>query len=509
MKWHPFSDVITDATSKFTKIKASGYQSQGLYKIIDQGKELIAGYTDDANLVNGKLLPVLIFGDHTRALKYADTPIALGADGAKALWVNPELADARYVYYYLRSIQIKEAGYSRHFKFLKEIEIPIPFKEGIPDFESQLRIAHLLGKVEGLIAQRKRHLHQLDELLKSVFLEIFGDPMRNERGWDKPPLRAFGKISTGNTPPRSDSSNYGGEYVEWIKTDNITADSVFVDTAAENLSETGAKRGRIVSQGALLVACIAGSVESIGRAALTDRVVAFNQQINAVQPAADVHPLYLYGLFKLSRKYIQSQATKGMKKILTKGDFEQIPMIKPPFDLQQRFAVAVEKIEILKARYRQSLADLEVLYGALSQHAFRGELDLSRVSISAQHIANGPIGDQAPVSMPTVQEAPAIVLPMQDLSVEQLSTSSGLQVLLAHWLDVYSAQLGKAVFSQEHFVRAAQQRLGELHPDVELELGKIAHEYIKDWCFAALENGQLVQVFDEASKCIQLKAVQA
>ena len=381
MKWHSFSEVVIDATSKFTKIKASDYLAQGRYKIIDQGKEPIAGYTDDANLVNGQLLPILIFGDHTRALKYEKDPIALGADGAKALWVNPDLANPRYVYYYLRSIQIKEAGYSRHFKFLREIEIPIPFKDGAPDIDDQIRIAHFLGKVEGLIAQRKQHLQQLDDLLKSVFLEMFGDPVRNEKGWDKPELKSFGKISTGNTPPRNEPANYDGDFIEWIKTDNITGGVVFVTPAAEHLSEIGARRARTVTNGALLVACIAGSVESIGRAALTDRPVSFNQQINAIQPSKNVSPLYLYGLFKLCRAYIQSHATKGMKKILTKGDFEKITMIKPPFNIQNQFAVIVEKVEGIKSRYQQSLADLEALYGALSQQAFKGELDLSRVPL--------------------------------------------------------------------------------------------------------------------------------
>lgn len=203
MKWHPFSEVVTDATSKFKKIKASNYKAHGKFKIIDQGKDPVAGYTDDVSLVNGQLLPVLIFGDHTRALKYEDQPIALGADGVKALWVNPDVSIARYVYYYLRSVVIKEAGYSRHFKFLKEIEIPIPFKDGAPDFNDQIRIAHLLGQVEGLITQRKRHLQQLDDLLRSVFLEMFGDPVKNERGWSKEPCSKVAEIITGH-PFKSD-----------------------------------------------------------------------------------------------------------------------------------------------------------------------------------------------------------------------------------------------------------------------------------------------------------------
>lgn len=245
----------------------------------------------------------------------------------------------------------------------------------IPPLEDQVRIAHLLGKVEGLIAQRKQNLQQLDELLKSIFLDMFGDPVRNEKGWNKPKLKQFGSISTGNTPPRKDASNFSDiQYIEWIKTGNISTDSVYIAQATEYLSESGVKKGRTVSSGALLVACIAGSVESIGRAALTNRTVAFNQQINAIQPNCEVNPFFLYVLFKLSKAYVQSHATKGMKKILTKGDFEKIKMINPPFDVQNQFATIAEKVESIKARYRISLAELESFYGALSQKAFKGEL---------------------------------------------------------------------------------------------------------------------------------------
>ncbi|HOG44586.1 MAG TPA: restriction endonuclease subunit S, partial [bacterium] len=72
--------------------------------------------------------------------------------------------------------------------------------------------------------------------------------------------------------------------------------------------------------------------------------------------------------------YIQNQATKGMKKILTKGIFEKIIMIKPPTKLQNQFAEIANKVEVLKAKYQKSLEELENLYGSLSQRAFRGEL---------------------------------------------------------------------------------------------------------------------------------------
>lgn len=373
----------------------------------------------------------------------------------------------------------------------------------LPPLDDQIRIAHLLGKVEWLIAQRKQHLQQLDDLLKSVFLEMFGDPVRNEKRWDKPELKAFGKISTGNTPPRNEPANYDGDFIEWIKTDNITGDAVFVTPATEHLSEVGAKKARTVTNGALLVACIAGSVESIGRASLTDRTVSFNQQINAIQPGKDVNALYLYGLFKLSRAYIQSHATKGMKKILTKGNFEKITMIKPPAEIQNQFAVIVEKVEGIKSRYQQSLTDLEALYGALSQQAFKGELDLSRVALTA-----APIEGESPAAavVPAPVTTPVIELPETDLMLPALEDRTQLTPLLRFWLDAYRTQLGRAAFSLERFIVAAQTRLAELHPDNDFEWAASDYESIKAWVFEALAAGALMQAFDDDGNRVELKA---
>ncbi|GAA0700497.1 restriction endonuclease subunit S [Dyella marensis] len=370
------------------------------------------------------------------------------------------------------------------------LELEIPF----PVIDDQIRIDLLLGKLERLISERTQHLQQLDDLIKSIFLEMFGDPVRNERGWDKPELKRFGKVSTGNTPPRNDSANYNENFIEWIKTDNINSDAMFVTASVEHLSETGSRRARTVSSGALLVACIAGSVESIGRAALADRAVSFNQQINAIQPADDVNPLYLYGLFKLSRPYIQSYATKGMKKILTKGDFEQITMIKPPIELQDLFATIVEKVEGLKLKYRQSFTDLQALYGALSQQAFKGELDLSRIPLLAMPIE----GENAvtTVSVPEPTAASVIDLPDTDLLLAALESRSSLKQLLHEWLEFYCGQLDTATFSIEDFVNAVQDKAAEMFPDKDLELGQEAYEHIKSWVFDALADGRLRQSRD-------------
>ena len=407
---------------------------------------------------------------------------------------------AEYLFFALQAAKfygVNQAakGKTLNSKSLAQIEVPLPV------LDDQKRIAYLLGKVEGMIIQRKQHLKQLDDLLKSVFLDMFGDPVQNNKGWDKPALKHFGKISTGNTPPRKDPANYSGKHIEWIKTDNISTESVFISEATEYLSKTGEIKARKVNNGALLVACIAGSVESIGRAALTNRTVAFNQQINAIQPRKDVNPLYLYVLFKVSKTYIQSHASKGMKKILTKGDFEKITMIKPPLDLQNQFAGIVEKTGGLKSLYQQSLADLESLYGALSQKAFKGELDLSRVPLPPEHsevTEEAESEDAQPLELSIELPAPS--------EFALLSSPDGRKVVLGEWLTAWLDHLSDAPFAAQAFMEAAQQRSSELAEDNPPDWGAAEYDHLKALVFEAVAQGRLTQTYDDGNNRVLIAA---
>jgi type I restriction enzyme S subunit len=511
MKSHPFSEVVTDSTAKFTKIKASDYHAQGRYKIIDQGKQPIAGYTDDTSLVNGQLLPIVIFGDHTRALKYVDEPIALGADGAKALWVNPDLANAHYVYYYLRSIQIKEAGYSRHFKFLKEIAIPIPFKDGAPDFDDQIRIAHLLGKVEGLIAQRKQHLQQLDDLLKSVFLEMFGDPVRNEKGWGIGSLTSYGTFKNGLNFGRGES----GATVRYLGVGDFKSKAKLDDIdglAFIELNELPA--GDYFLQDAdLLFVRSNGNRELVGRCMavypgeekVTYSGFCIRYRIN--DPA--LQATYITHLFRSSAfRRVLFQGGQGVNiQNINQQTLSGLPIPIPAEELQSRFATIVERVESLKSGYQQSLTGFEALYGVLSQQAFKGELDLSRVPMPGIQAEEEKAVAVEPSHTPAEQVL-AFHLPDTDNLLDALESVDARKNLLAQWLEAYRSQLGVTPFSVEHFMVAAQTRLAELHPDNDFDLGATDYEHIKAWVFEALADGRLTQAFDDAGNHIELKAVQ-
>ncbi|MCA2654410.1 MAG: restriction endonuclease subunit S [Microcystis sp. M061S2] len=243
----------------------------------------------------------------------------------------------------------------------------------VPPLEEQRRIAAILDKADGVRRKRKEAIRLTEELLKSTFLEMFGDPVTNPKGWEIAKLGDFGKILTGNTPPRSVSENYGDE-IEWIKSDNITTPEHFLTQAEEKLSAKGKKIARTVPNGSVLVTCIAGSRSSIGRAALTDREVAFNQQINAVVPNSDVDPYFLYGQLFVAQHLVQAQSTDSMKGMVNKSKFSSIEFIKPPSQKQQKFG----KWFLGFHRYYMNLISgeeqSENLFNSLLQRAFRGEL---------------------------------------------------------------------------------------------------------------------------------------
>ena len=155
-----FLDVFEDVTKLGTKVPTDEYLDNGDYPIIDQGQAYISGYrNDDTGLFTD--IPVIIFGDHTRVLKYVDMPCFLGADGVKLLKSKDKTADYKYLYYALCNAKIPNTGYNRHFKWLKEVEIPMP------DVKTQKQIAANLDKVTHTIVLCNAILEKLDLLVKS------------------------------------------------------------------------------------------------------------------------------------------------------------------------------------------------------------------------------------------------------------------------------------------------------------------------------------------------------
>ena len=233
--------------------------------------------------------------------------------------------------------------------------------------EKQRQIVFEIKLVSNIISSRKHQLCNLDLLVKSRFIEMFGDPVTNEKGWVKVRLADKCCIITGNTPPRANEKYYGS-YIEWIKSDNITS-SMYLTKAAEYLSEEGLAVGKKVESGSVLMTCIAGSLKSIGNVAIADRPVTFNQQINAVV-TNEQNTLFMYEQFKLTKEYITCDVNMALKGILSKGQLSEKQFIFPPIELQNQFADFVAQVDKSKLAIQQSLDELETLKKSLMQQYF-------------------------------------------------------------------------------------------------------------------------------------------
>lgn len=169
-----FYEVFDDCTSRCKKIPKEEYLAEGKNIVIDQGQNIIAGYT---NVEDGLFedIPAIVFGDHTRIIKYVDKPFFLGADGVKLLKSKINGANYKYLYYVLSNAKIPDTGYNRHFKWLKEISLEYK------DVESQKKIVRTLDSVTKIIELCKIELSKLDNLIKARFVEMFGDPKINSQ----------------------------------------------------------------------------------------------------------------------------------------------------------------------------------------------------------------------------------------------------------------------------------------------------------------------------------------
>lgn len=363
------------------------------------------------------------------------------------------------------------------------------------EFNDQIRIAHLLGKVEGLIAQRKQHLQQLDDLLKSVFLEMFGDLVLNEKGWGKREIGKYITIKHGFAF-KSEYFSDEGPYI-LLTPGNFYEKGGFRDRGSKQKYYTGeTPKEYILSKGALLLAMTEQTPGLLGSPLIVPAsdLYLHNQRLGLVVAKEPIQVQFLFHLFNQNsiRQTIHAKATGTKVRHTSPTKLEDIIVGYPPIELQNQFAAIAEKIEALKSRYQQSLSDLETLYGALSQQAFKGELDLSQVPLPDVQ-ANAE--EANPSDQGEIVEAEKFFfnLPETEYLLDALTDFSQRERLLCVWLESYCQQIGTAEFSIDKFFAAAKTRITELQPDKDFELGAGDYEVIKGWVFEKIRSRRLKQ----------------
>lgn len=240
-------------------------------------------------------------------------------------------------------------------------EIPIP----LPPVSEQRRIAAILDQADALRTKRREALVQLDSLTQSIFIEMFGDPATNAKGWPMKAIKELGKVTTGGTPPSSKNGMFDGP-IPFVTPGDLDSD----EPVKRSITEAGAAEVTTVRAGAVLVCCI-GTIGKIGIASIRS---AFNQQINAIEWGSELNDCYGASVLRFFAPTMKAWGASTTVPILKKSAFEKIEIPAPPIELQTEFAKRQVALDVVKASSTTSLAILDDLFRSLQSRAFRGEL---------------------------------------------------------------------------------------------------------------------------------------
>ena len=153
---------ILDKYPTTKRYETDEYLPEGAHPIIDQGDKYIVGYTNE-DLALLHRLPAVVFGDHSTRVKYVEVPFARGADGTQILYSNREEVTPWYLFLCISSLEIPNPGYSRHFKYLRELPLCIPSRRISMLFAKNVR--PLFKKWSEMVFQNEEIRKQRDYLL--------------------------------------------------------------------------------------------------------------------------------------------------------------------------------------------------------------------------------------------------------------------------------------------------------------------------------------------------------
>ena len=356
-----FITLFTDVTKTGTKIPKEEYLTTGKNIIIDQGKDSIAGYTDRQKGIF-KEVPVIVFGDHTRIVKYVDKPFFLGADGVKVLKSKEKESNYKYLYYALKAAHIPNTGYNRHFKWLKQINI------NYPGFNEQKNIVDILDSLTRIIKVRQKELALFDKLIKARFVEMFGDPVLNSKNFEVSTLSNLGMLGRGRSKhrPRNDPKLLGGKY-PLIQTGEVSQSGLYIRNFSNTYSEFGLKQSKLWPKDTLCIT-IAANIASTSiltfNACFPDSVVGF------ISNKDKIKPVFLHYWFSFFQNIIESQATQVAQKNINLKVLSNLSVIHPPISLQNEFANFVQQVDKSKVAVQKSLDETQKLYDSLMQEYF-------------------------------------------------------------------------------------------------------------------------------------------
>jgi type I restriction enzyme S subunit len=299
---------------------------------------------------------------------------------------DSERLDKRFLYFLISTLRtkIESEAYGGGQPNISSSKIE-DYKITLPSIVDQRVIASILAKAESLISQRKESLRLLDEFLRSTFFEMFGDPIRNEKGWDTRTIEELVKAERYSIK----RGPFGGAlkkeifvpdgYLVYEQFHALNDDFKFAryyinEEKFQELKAFEVKPGDvIISCSGIYLGKLAIVPEDAKKGIINQALLKLSLDTNVVNRIYFLH-LFRHDSFRVN--FFGDVRGSGIPNFPPMEEFKKFNFIFPPFELQAKFAYIVEKVEVLKAECHASLKGLENLSASLSQMAFKGELTL-------------------------------------------------------------------------------------------------------------------------------------
>ena len=240
----------------------------------------------------------------------------------------------------------------------------------LPPQSTQLAIVSELDKINELIRLKKEQLKDFDNLAQSLFYEMFGDPVENEKGWEVKKLGKVCSIGTGSTPNRKNKDFYENGTYPWVKSTEVCNLPIY--SVEEYITEEALKNSNctLYPQNTILMAMY-GQGKTRGQIGLLKIEACTNQAVAAIIPAKEVvDEIFLCQHLMLMYEHIRNMARGGNQANLNLSIVKSIQIFLPPLSLQHLFAQRIEQIEREKSEVQKSIQDLETLLASRMQYWF-------------------------------------------------------------------------------------------------------------------------------------------
>ena len=229
----------------------------------------------------------------------------------------------------------------------------------LPDLDTQRKLAKVLWSLNDTKEAYKKLIAATDELVKSQFIEMFGDPAENPNGYPIEKLASVGELNRGvsKARPRNNPALLGGPY-PLIQTGEVTAAELYIDHYENTYSELGLAQSKMWPKGTLCITIAA----NIAQTAILGFEACFPDSVVGFVSGERVTQIYIHYWFGFFQKILEEQAPQVAQKNINLKILSELDVMVPPMELQQQFIRLVEQSDKSKFELEQALAELNATY---------------------------------------------------------------------------------------------------------------------------------------------------